>query len=872
MGSPQEQSSLPRRQAVRGWLTRSRQFAAAAPMPVKVLLIALACVFAPALIAIGLFAALIYAPYALFTGDRSGLASLSVALWGIALTAALAHGADEPRYLLLLLSPAVSAVARLGLLGRWPVPCRTAAWAMIWSLPIGIATFRLWPSHALFGPAAAWLTALVVLGWRLAKALQDSREHGRRAGLTGALAAPYAVAAAGASGHLGTAAGSGGAGLAGAGSAGTGSAGAGLTGAGLTGAGPAAPGASSSPNPASATAASSAAASAGTGTRNMPGAVRATQVSRGLRTLDGRDGGHQSRAANSAEWPPITVDEAMAELNAMVGLTAVKDQVRSITASVEAARRRAIAGHGTEKPMQHFVFLGPPGTGKTAVARVIAKIFYAFGLLDSPAVVEAQRADLVGEYLGATAIKTNDLVDSALGGVLFIDEAYGLVNEGDGQGDRFGNEAVQALLKRAEDDRESLIIILAGYERQMESFLASNPGLNSRFGVRVKFPSYTPAELMALAESAVQGRGELLDPDARPVLRRTFEEIGRRRLADELGNGRFVRSLLAKAGQQRDVRVMAGPGEPTSLELVTLRGEDLELAYAELTTRFRGYTDTPTVEGALAELDALVGLEPVKRQVHEIVAQLQVARLRDRQGLASQPPSRHFVFTGPPGTGKTTVARIVGRIFAALGLLVRPEVIEAHRADLVGEHLGSTAIKTSRLIDSALGGVLFIDEAYALYNEAYSGGDAFGSEAVATLLKRAEDDRERLVIVLAGYTDDMDRLLRSNPGLASRFSTRIAFPSYTAAELSRIAEVIATLAGDTFDAEALPVLESIFTQAVEAGRIDALGNGRFARSLFERACASRDVRVSMQGEAATAADLTTVLAADLLTAYRELAA
>ena len=138
--------------------------------------------------------------------------------------------------------------------------------------------------------------------------------------------------------------------------------------------------------------------------------------------------------------------------------------------------------------------------------------------------------------------------------------------------------------------------------------------------------------------------------------------------------------------------------------------------------------------------------------MHEIAAQLRVARLRDAHGLASQPPARHFVFTGPPGTGKTTVARILGRIFAALGLLVRPSVVEAHRADLVGEHLGSTAIKTNKLIDSALGGVLFIDEAYALYNEGYSGGDAFGSEAVAALLKRAEDDRDRLVIVLAGYT------------------------------------------------------------------------------------------------------------------------
>jgi SpoVK/Ycf46/Vps4 family AAA+-type ATPase len=606
------------------------------------------------------------------------------------------------------------------------------------------------------------------------------------------------------------------------------------------------------------------AADAGPGTPGAP--VRVAQAGDGLRAAAALPG----RAQATADRPQISVEDAMAELDAMVGLAAVKNQVRSITAAVEAARRRALAGHGSTKPMQHFVFLGPPGTGKTAVARIVAKIFYAFGLLDSPAVVEAQRADLVGEYLGATAIKTNELVDSALGKVLFIDEAYSLINEGDGQGDRFGHEAVQALVKRAEDDRERLIIVLAGYERQMENFLAANPGLNSRFGLRVKFPGYTAAELAALAEVTLHGTGEVLDPDARPVLRKIFEEIGRRRLADELGNGRFVRSLLTKAGQHRDVRVMAGPADPSAAELVTLRGADLDTAYTELTARFRGYGETPTVASALAELDALVGLEPVKHQVHEIAAQLQVARLRDQQGLASQPPARHFVFTGPPGTGKTTVARIIGRIFAALGLLVRPEVVEAHRADLVGEHLGSTAIKTNRLVDSAMGGVLFIDEAYALHNEAYSGGDAFGSEAVATLLKRAEDDRDRLVIVLAGYTADMDRLLRSNPGLASRFSTRIAFPSYDPGELTRIAQVIATQAGDTFDPDALPVLDSIFGQACQGGQIDELGNGRFARSLFERACASRDLRIARQGEAATAADLTTVLAAELLTGYRQL--
>jgi SpoVK/Ycf46/Vps4 family AAA+-type ATPase len=571
----------------------------------------------------------------------------------------------------------------------------------------------------------------------------------------------------------------------------------------------------------------------------------------------------RDRVPAGQEAPAITVEQAMAELDQMIGLAPVKEQIRQLTASVEAAHRRLAAGYQTEKPLQHFVFLGPPGTGKTSVARIIAKLYYACGLLDSPAVVEAQRADLVGEYLGATAIKTNDLIDSAVGGVLFIDEAYSLANDGEGHADRFGNEAVQALLKRAEDDRDNLVVILAGYQRQMEDFLASNPGLNSRFPMRVRFGGYTPAELVELAETALAQRGESLDSEALRGLTRMMEDVGRRRLIDELGNGRFVRNLLEKARQARDVRVMSRGREPVASELMTLRAEDLDRAFAELTSRFRGYAETPTLENALAELDELVGLEPVKRQVHEIVAQLQVARLRDRQGLASQPPARHFVFTGPPGTGKTTVARILGRIFAALGLLVRPEVVEAHRVDLVGEHLGSTAIKTGKLIDSALGGVLFIDEAYSLYNEGYSGGDAYGSEAVATLLKRAEDDRDRLVIVLAGYPADMDRFLRSNPGLASRFSVRISFPSYTPGELAQIMNVIAEQAGDSFDPDAIPVLERIFTDAVDGRRIDELGNGRFARSLFERACAARDLRVAELGEDATAADLTTVTAADI---------
>ncbi|MET4924982.1 AAA family ATPase [Streptomyces sp. PSRA5] len=280
-------------------------------------------------------------------------------------------------------------------------------------------------------------------------------------------------------------------------------------------------------------------------------------------------------------------------------------------------------------------------------------------------------------------------------------------------------------------------------------------------------------------------------------------------------------------------------------------------------------TDPALLAEALAELERMVGLEPVKRQVKALSAQLNMARLRAGQGLPVQPPKRHFVFSGPSGTGKTTVARILGRVFYALGLLGGDHLVEAQRADLVGEFLGQTAVKANELIDSAIGGVLFVDEAYSLANSGYSKGDAYGDEALQVLLKRAEDNRNHLVVILAGYPEGMDRLLATNPGLSSRFTTRVDFPSYRPLELTAIGEVLAAENDDVWDEEALDELRSISGHVVDQGWIDELGNGRFLRTLYEKSCAYRDLRLSGYSTTPGRDDLATLRLPDLMQAYGE---
>ncbi|MFE5582780.1 AAA family ATPase [Kitasatospora sp. NPDC056531] len=342
-------------------------------------------------------------------------------------------------------------------------------------------------------------------------------------------------------------------------------------------------------------------------------------------------------------------------------------------------------------------------------------------------------------------------------------------------------------------------------------------------------------------------------------------------VADGAPAGPTGGSAPQAAGERSGSGLPAGPIGPAAPVPLPVRGE----VQPRVTPSPSAAPDQPEgdereLDAALAELSLMVGLEPVKRQVRALSAQLRMSRLRAEQGLPVQPPKRHFVFSGPSGTGKTTVARILGRVFHALGLLSGDHLVEAQRADLVGEFLGQTAVKANDLIDSALDGVLFIDEAYSLSNSGYTKGDAYGDEALQVLLKRAEDNRDRLVVILAGYPEGMNRLLATNPGLNSRFTTRVDFPSYRPNELTAIGAALAGRDGDGWDEDAAEELASICTHVVREGWIDELGNGRFIRTLYEKSCAYRDLRLSLLREPPGREDLATLRLPDLVQAYGEL--
>jgi SpoVK/Ycf46/Vps4 family AAA+-type ATPase len=584
----------------------------------------------------------------------------------------------------------------------------------------------------------------------------------------------------------------------------------------------------------------------------------------------GVDGGRPTPDAGGsrdAGGPPDTGDAPdgdaadpvaalLGELNGLVGLDSVKREVATLVGLHQVSKRRQEARLHAPPPMsRHLVFAGPPGTGKTTVARLFGRILAALGVISGGQMVEVARADLVAEHVGGTAVKTTAKFEEAVGGILFVDEAYTL--SGDGSAHDFGREAIDALVKLMEDRRDEVVVIVAGYAPQMRTFLDANPGLSSRFSKTIEFESYTSAELVTIVGGLCRTHHYALEYETQEALRRHFDKMPR---TETFGNGRAARQVFEDMLGRQAYRLARTPDAP-ELELARLLPEDL----GEQAVR-RGDTSQEqrrVVDGLLRRLDAMIGLDEVKREVSDLVDLINSARVRAEAGLPAPSMSRHLVFAGPPGTGKTTVARLYGKLLAAMGVLRTGQMVEVARADLVGQYVGQTAVKTTAVFNKARGGILFIDEAYALSSGGGEGHD-FGREAIDTLVKLMEDHRDEIVVVAAGYTHDMRKFLASNAGLASRFSHQIRFASYTADELVAIFEELAHGAGYEVDGPSMQVLRQHFDGL---RRDETFGNGRYARQLLDRAVTRQASRLRGHTQP-TVDDLRQLLAVDVAGALR----
>jgi SpoVK/Ycf46/Vps4 family AAA+-type ATPase len=538
-----------------------------------------------------------------------------------------------------------------------------------------------------------------------------------------------------------------------------------------------------------------------------------------------------------------TFEDVLQKLNALIGLGEIKTKVRDHAQYIQFLQLRKEKGFAEKDGINvHSIFIGNPGTGKTTVAKMMGRLYRKMGLLSKGHVHEVDRSDIVGEFIGQTAPKMKDAIEMARGGVLFIDEAYALARSAEDHKD-FGREAIEILVKELSNGPGDIAIIVAGYPKEMKTFLDSNPGLRSRFKMTFDFTDYLPQELSLIADYAAQEKEVLLAKEAKTLLDELITEAFRSR-DRAFGNARFVHDLLDKAKLQLALRIMADPkaSELPQEALSIILEPDVQKVRI---SRQRQVPNIPVDENLLAaalrELDSLIGMQNIKHDIRELVHLVRYYRDGGRDVLGRF--FLHTVFVGNPGTGKTTVARILAKIYKSLGVLERGHMVETDRQGLVAGFLGQTAIKTNERIEESMGGVLFIDEAYALTASGRGTQGDFGDEAIQTLLKRMEDRRGEFFVFVAGYPENMDTFLKTNPGLGSRFDKVLRFEDYSPEELLEIALYMFQQEQYRVEEDAREHLGKYMT-FLHQFRDKYFGNARAVRQIVLEAVKNQNLRIA----------------------------
>jgi len=474
--------------------------------------------------------------------------------------------------------------------------------------------------------------------------------------------------------------------------------------------------------------------------------------------------------------------------------------------------------------------------------------------------IEVNRKDLLAGSSDAEK-QMSKLWKSASGGVLLINDVH-TFQDRERSRDSEGLEAAEYLAKQLASMAakcsgecagpcfpQSVCVIMA----QPQDSVLPEP-LQRVQAHSIDFPDYGGDDLVQICMSLVKKRKFSLAPTlTAEKLLPHIKEATRRASSAQGKNITMLQELLDDAIARQTERAFSA--ETVSLQGLTTLGEE---DFQDGLTPNRD----ESIKAALTKLDSVVGLANVKQFIHSLHAQLKTEAERREAGISASGGSGtlHMIFSGNPGTGKTTVARIVAELLTALGLLRKGHLVEADRANLVAGYSGQTALKTKQVVESAMGGVLFVDEAYALVSE--DGKDSFGKEALDTLIKIIEDRREDLVVILAGYTDEMTRLVSTNPGVKSRFPTQVIFEDYSETELMAIAQQMLASDGFVLSSGAGTALGALLAQnKKKAGRDN--GNGRAVRNILEGARRKMAVRLQQSASGKHSnAELSTLEAAD----------
>ena len=543
------------------------------------------------------------------------------------------------------------------------------------------------------------------------------------------------------------------------------------------------------------------------------------------------------------------VEDILAMLDELIGMEVVKKSVRDLCQSILNNQKRIDLGLIAENPKIHIILTGNPGTGKTTVARILGKLYHAMQLLPSDKVIETAGLDMTAGYVGQTKDKVNELCDKAMGGVLFIDEAYYLAGQ-DGAANSFGSEAVGTLLKRMEDDRGKFVVIAAGYQNEMQDFLRMNPGLDSRFEYKIHIEDYSAEELFHILLLQMKKAQFVFNnsDNAKDIARNAVEILCKNKQKD-FSNARAIRNLFDTIKFRMDSRIANLPPESLTKEtLTTICATDIPYDENKKTTE----------KEVFAELNDLIGMQKVKKAIKELYDTIKINNELEKIGQNPKKPEIHIALTGNPGTGKTTVARILGKLFAAIGLLSSGKVVECDRSKIVAKYVGHTAQNMQRLCDDATGGILFVDEVYTLAT------DDFGHEATDTLMKRMEDDRGKFVVVVAGYENKMNEWMQTNQGLSSRFTHHIHIDDYNSTELYELFCLYAKKEGLVLSIEAKKIAEQ-FIQQIWQNRSSDFANGRTIRKFFDAVVRKKNSRViTLKENERTKEILTTITSEDFL--------